>query len=177
MAASAFNAACVQVRARSISACLWVSDFDSVAERRASSAYCRKSSAFDMTHPWVMPPRCPRPYSVRPHAQVKCILNSTTPVPFESSLPSRYSSAPGTEPPVTGGRTSRPGPGQDRGAGRSSSICYVPGDRQGAIRESLGQIAIDSARYLHSAVPIGVWIPQDRSNRRRSRSLWKRRGR
>ncbi len=24
------------------------------------------------------------------------------------------------------------------------------------------QIAIDSVQYLHSAVPIGVWIPQDR---------------
>jgi hypothetical protein len=23
------------------------------------------------------------------------------------------------------------------------------------------QITIDSARYLHSAVPIGAWIPQD----------------
>ena len=27
------------------------------AERRASSAYCRKSSALDMTHPLVMSPR------------------------------------------------------------------------------------------------------------------------
>src|SRR6266849_8872223 len=45
---SSCNAACVHVRASSISAFFSFSVVDVEAQRRASAAYCRNSSAFDM---------------------------------------------------------------------------------------------------------------------------------
>ena len=73
--ASAFNAIWFQVRARSISACFCSSDLDSLAERRASLAYCRKLSALDMTHPAGHVAPRDKSYSMGLHVQVKCPLN------------------------------------------------------------------------------------------------------